>query len=55
MSANDQIVITGWRIEMEGKKHFAGTTLFSQKANVALIPGRFGSAARIGFQVKVVG
>jgi hypothetical protein len=31
VSANDQIVITGWCIEMEGKKHFAGTALFNQE------------------------
>jgi hypothetical protein len=31
VSAGDQIVITGWCIEMEGKKHFAGTALFNQK------------------------
>jgi len=31
VSAGDQIVITGWGIEMEGKKHFAGTALFNQK------------------------
>ena len=29
--ASDQIVITGWCIEMEGKKHFAGTALFNQQ------------------------
>ncbi len=29
--ASDQIVITGWCIEIEGKKHFAGTALFNQQ------------------------
>ncbi len=31
VSASDQIVITGWCIEMEGTKHFAGTALFNQE------------------------
>lgn len=29
--ASDQIVITGWCIAIEGKKHFAGTALFNQR------------------------
>ncbi len=28
--ASDQLVIQGWRINVDGKKHFAGTALFNQ-------------------------
>ena len=30
VQASDQIVITGWQINVDGKKHFAGTALFNQ-------------------------
>jgi hypothetical protein len=34
VKASDQIVITGWQINVDGKKHFAGTALFNQAGGV---------------------
>jgi hypothetical protein len=34
IKASDQIVITGWQIEVDGKKHFAGTALFDEAGDL---------------------
>ena len=31
VAATEQLVITGWCLDIEGKKHFAGTALFNQR------------------------
>ena len=37
VQADDDLVITGWRMQVEGKKHFAGTALFDSSGKCCAI------------------